>query len=130
MCRAPFSIVFLAALFGTSLCASAQKLSSDSMAPSSFVSLNASSTFERLSTDKIARPNTLLATRQNPASSPIIASAYKNADHMALSPVSDPDASQTAQDDPEWRFIIALLGTMAIIGTIAVRRRKFGKPWR
>lgn len=129
MCRAPFSIVFLAALLGVSSSAPAHKVAAASMAPPPLASLNGPSSLEHLGTDKVARSNTVLTPRQNPASSQIIPSAYRDVDRMAPSPALDPIANQTAPLNSGWRYTAALLGTLAIIGTIAVRRRKPGKPW-
>ncbi len=129
MCRASFSIVFLAVLFGVSSPVRAHKVAAASMAPSTVANLNGPSSLEHLGTNKVARSNTVLTPKQNSASSPIIPSAYRDVDRITPSPALNPAASQTTQVNSEWRFIAALLGTMAIIGTIAVRRRKPGKPW-
>jgi hypothetical protein len=100
------------------------------MAPSAVANLNALSSLEHLDTDKAVRSTTVLTPRQQPASSPIIPSAYRDGDRITPSPALDPAASQTTtRVNSEWRFTAALLGTVAIIGTIAVRRRKPGKPW-
>lgn len=127
MCRAPFSIVFMAALLGASSSVPAHKLAAASMAPAAVASLNAPSGLEHLGTDKASRSNTVLTPRQNPASSQIIPSAYRDVNRIAPSPVLNPTA--TTQINSGWRYTAALLGTLGIIGTIAVRRRKPGKPW-
>ena len=132
MCRAPFSIVFLAALLGASSSAPAHKAAVACMAQApvaSLASLNGPSSLEHLGTDKATRTNTVLTPRQNLASSQIIQSAYQDVDRIAPSPALNPTASQTTQTNSGWRYTAALLGTLAIIGTIAVRRLKPRKPW-
>ena len=129
MCRAPFSIVFLAALLGASSSVPAHKVAAACMAQTPVASLNGPSSLEHLGTDKAARTNTVLTPRQNLASSQIIQSAYRDVDRIAPSPALNPTASQTTQTNSGWRYTAALLGTLAIIGTIAVRRRKPRKPW-
>ena len=129
MCRAPFSIVFLAALLGASSSVPAHKVAAACMAQTPVASLNGPSSLEHLGTDKAARTNTVLTPRQNLASSQIVQSAYQDVDRIAPSPALNPTASQTTQTNSGWRYTAALLGTLAIIGTIAVRRRKPRKPW-
>ncbi|MBG6078121.1 hypothetical protein IWX85_003975 [Polaromonas sp. CG_9.11] len=80
--------------------------------------------------DKTARSTTVLTARKNSDPSPVISSAYRDIDRITPSPAHNPAASQaTTWVNSEWRFTAALIGTIAIIGTIAVRRRKPGKPW-
>jgi len=123
-------MVLLAALLGVPSFVPAHTMAAASMAPSTVASPNGSSSLEHLDTNKTARSNTLLTPRRNPASSPMIPSAYRGIDQITPSPAIDPAASQTSTwADSGWRFTAALLGTVAIIGTIAVRRRKPGKPW-
>jgi len=129
MCRAPFSIVFLAALLGASSSVPAHKVAAACMAQAPVVSLNGPSSLEHLGTDKAARTNTVLTPRQNLASSQIVQSAYRDVDRIAPSPALNPTTSQTTHTNSGWRYTSALLGTLAIIGTIAVRRRKPRKPW-
>ena len=129
MCRAPFSIVFMAALLGMSSSVPAHKTAAASMAPAAVAGLNGPLVLEHLGTDKAARSNAVLTPKENPASSQIIASAYRDVDRMASSTAPDSTASQTTPIHSGWRYTAALLGTLAIIGTIAVRRRKPGKPW-
>ena len=123
MCRAPFSIVFMAALLGASSSVPAHKLEAASMAPAAVASLNRPSSLEHLGTDKASRSNTVLSPRQNSASSQIIPSAYQDVNRIA------PNPTASTQINSGWRYTAALLGTLGIIGTIAVRRRKSGKPW-
>lgn len=127
MCRAPFSIVFMAALLGASFSVPAHKLAAASMAPAAIVSLNGPSSLEHLGTDKASRSNAVLTPGQNPASSQIISSAYRDVDRIASNPALNPTA--TTRINSGWRYAAALLGTLGIIGTIAIRRRKPGKPW-
>ena len=129
MCRAPFSIVFMAALLGASSSVPAHKVAAASMAPAAVASLNEPSSLEHLGTDKATRSNTVLTPRQNPAASQIIPSGYRDVDRIAPSPALSSAAGQTTQVNSGWRYTAAVLGTLAIIGTIAVRRRKPGKPW-
>ena len=129
MCRAPFSIVFLAALLGASSSAPAHKAAVACMAQAPVAGLNGPSSLEHLGTDKATRTNTVLTPRQSLASSQIIQSAYQDVDRIAPSSALNPTASQTTQTNSGWRYTAALLGTLAIIGTIAVRRLKPRKPW-
>ncbi|NDP64969.1 hypothetical protein [Polaromonas sp.] len=119
----------MATLLGASSSVPAHKVADASMAPSTVASFNRPSSLEHLRTDKAARSNTVLTPRQNPASSPIISSAYRDQDRTTPGPATDSAASQTTHVNSKWRFLAALLGTLGIIGTIAVRRRKPGKPW-
>ena len=127
MCRAPFSIVFMAALLGVSSSVPAHKLETASMAPAAVSSLNRPSSLEHLGTDKAFHSNTVLTPTKNSASSQIIPSAYSDVDRIA--PNAALNTAATTQINSGWRYTAALLGTLGIIGTIAVRRRKPGKPW-
>lgn len=126
MCRAPFSTVFMAALLGASFSAPAHNSADSSMAPVAVASIHRSSALDHLGTDKASRSNTVLTPRQDPASSQIISSDYLDVVRVAPSPAPNPTA--TTQIHSGWRYTAALLGTLGIIGTIAVRRRKPGKP--
>ncbi|WP_029524316.1 hypothetical protein [Polaromonas glacialis] len=119
----------MAALLGASSSVPAHKVTAASMAPAAVASLNEASSLEHLGTDKATRSNTVLTPRQNPASSQIISSGYRDVDRIAPSPEFSSAAGQTTQVNSGWRYTAAVLGTLAIIGTIAVRRRKPGKPW-
>ena len=127
MCRAPFSTVFMAALLGASFSVPAHKSADASMAPAAVASVNGPSGIEHLGTDKASRSNTALTPRQNPASSQITLSADLDVDRIAPSPLLNPTA--TTRTHSGWRYTAALLGTLGIIGTIAIRRRKSGQPW-
>lgn len=129
MCRGAFSVVVLVAFFGMSPPVLAHKATASSMATSPVVTHNRSSRFEDLNTDKTARSKTVLTPGSNPASSPIIPSTYRDMDRATPNAALDTATGQTPRIDSKWRFIASLLGTMAIIVTIAVRRRKPGKPW-
>lgn len=129
MCSAPFLIIFMAALLSASSSVQAHKVAAASVAPAAVASLNGPSSLEHLGNDKATRSNTVLTPRQNPASSQIIASGYRDVDRIASSPALSSAPSQTTQINSGWRYTAAVLGTLAIIGTIAVRRRKPGKPW-
>ena len=119
----------MAALLGASFSVPAHKSADASMAPAAVASVNGPSGIEHLGTDKASRSNTVLTPRQNPASSQIIPSGYRDVDRIAPSPVLSSAAGQSTQVNSGWRYTAALLGTLGIIGTIAVRRRKPGKPW-
>jgi len=127
MCRATFSIVFMATLLGAPFSVPAHKVAAASIAPPPIARLNGQSSLEHLGTDKVARSNTVLTPRKNPASSQIIPSAYRDVDRTAPSSALNPTAITPISSG--WRYTAALLGTLGIIGTIAVRRRKPGKPW-
>ena len=129
MCRALFTIVFMAALFGMSSSAPAHNVPAASRVHPSAASASVASRHEHLGTDKVTRSNTVLLAEQNPASNQITASAYRDMDRIVPDTQRNPAASQPVQDDFGWRYTVALLSTLAIIGTIAARRRKAGKPW-
>ena len=129
MCRAPFSIVFSAVLLGSPLSVPAHKVAAVGLAPSTVVSDNGLSITERLDIDKSRKSDAVLTYRENLVSSPIVLSASGDVDRLIPKPGFNTVAIQSSQIDTKWRFIAALLGTMAIIGTIAVRRRKSGESW-
>lgn len=129
MCRAPFSIVFLAVLLGLPLSVPAHKVAAVDRTPSTVAVHNGSSVIEHLDIDRTNKPNTVLTYKENPVLNPIILSGVRDTDRAISKPASNTPANQSPQIDSEWRFIAALLGTMAIICTIAVRRRKSGEPW-
>jgi hypothetical protein len=119
----------MAALLGASSAVPAHKVTAASMTSSPVGSLNEPSNLEHLGSDKVAKKNTVLTPSQKPASSEMIPSAYRDVDRIAPNPSLDSTASQPQEMNSGWRYTAALLGTLAIIGTIAVRRRQSGKPW-
>jgi hypothetical protein len=123
------SIVFMAALLGASSAVPAHKVAAAGTTSSPVASLNGPSNLEHLGSDKVGKKNTVLTPSQKPASSQMISSAYRDVDRIAPNPSLNSSASQAPEMNSGWRYTAALLGTLAIIGTIAVRRRQSGKPW-
>jgi hypothetical protein len=122
-----FSLVFMAALLGVPLSVPAHKVVAASSAPPVIAGLVGQPGLEHLGTEKVVRSNTVLTPQKNAASNQMIPSAYRDVDRMA--PSAAPGATAIAPGNSGWRYTAALLGTLGIIGTIAVRRRKPGKPW-
>ena len=129
MCRAPFSIVFSAVLMGAAFHARAHESAAVGLAQSTVVSHNGLSISKRLDIDKLRKFNAVLTYKENPIQSPIVLSTSGDADRLIPKPAFNTVSIDSSQNDSEWRFMAALLGTMAIIGTIAVRRRKPGESW-
>ena len=129
MCRAPFSIVFSAVLLGTAFHVPAHEAAPVGLARSTVGSHHGLSISERLDIDKVGKSNAVLTYKENPIQSPIVLSGSGDADRLISKPAFNTVSIQSSQIDSECRFVAALLGTMAIIGTIAVRRRKPGEPW-
>ncbi|MBG6072386.1 MULTISPECIES: hypothetical protein [unclassified Polaromonas] len=129
MCRAPFSIVFSAVLLGAAFHVSAHESTAVGLAQSTVGSHNGLPISERLDIDKVRKSNAVLTYKENPIQSQIALSTSGDVDRLISKPAFNTASIQPYQVDSEWRFIAALLGTMAIIGTIAVRRRKPSEPW-
>ena len=129
MCRGPFSVVIFIAFLGVSSSVLANNMAASRVAASPAVSANGSSSIDNTNTDKITRASTVLTSGKNASSNAIISSAYRDSDRIAPNPSVDPALSQRPKVDSEWRFLASMLGTIAILVTIAIRRRKPGKPW-
>lgn len=128
MCRAPITTVLMAALLGAAQPAPAHKVTAASALPPAKANLDRPVTPDRTGTSRETRSNAVLTSEQNAAPSQTVASAYRDIDRMA--PVrTSPPANPAPQEDSDWRYTAAMLGTLAIIATIAVRRRKAGTPW-
>lgn len=127
MCRSLFTFVFTGALFVAS--ASTPAHTTPAGLPLESVSANelkVQSSPERISSNTALQPT----SAQHPASTQTVALTYQGADHITPIPVAvNPAASHTEKDDSGWRYMTGLLSTLALIGTIALRRHIAGKPW-
>jgi len=83
---------------------------------------------ERLGTENAARSNAVLTSEKNPALSQMSAPPHRDTDRIAPNPPKLSTSPDT-QGNSGWRYTAALLGTLAILATIAVRRFKAGTPW-
>jgi len=126
MCRAPSTIVFLAALLSVPLSVLAHKDSSK-QAPSTVFTNEAPVEGGRFETGKPALSNAVLLPVPM-VSSQKVASAYRGTDRVVVVQMPGPVSSSVGRGDMGWRYIAALLGTLAIIGTIAARRYPAEKP--
>ena len=129
MCRGPFSVVVFIAFLGGSSFVLANNEAASRSEVSPAVSAKGSSGIDHTNTDKITRATTVLTSGKNSPSDLLLPSAYRDSDRIETKPSADPVASQTPKIDSEWRFLASMLGTLAILVTIAIRRRKPGKPW-
>lgn len=125
MCRALVTIVFTTAFFAGSAFTPAHTAPA-SLPAVSVTELKVQPSPERISSNAAFRPT----TAQTPAATQVVALTYQGADHIAPIPVAvHPAASHAGKDDSGWRYTTGLLSTLALIGTIALRRHKAGKPW-
>lgn len=129
MCSASFSMVLMATLLGMAPSAPAYKVTTASMILPSVASHNKLSSHQRLGVDTASQSSTVLIPGQNPTSSQIIPSAYREVKRITSSLPLSPNASPIIQNNSGWRYTAGFLGTLAIIATIGVRRRMTGKPW-
>ena len=128
MCKAPLTTLLMAALLGAASSASAHDVKAASAALPPAANPEKQVITERPGTVKAAQSNAVLLPEQIPAPSPMVASAYRDVDRIAPTRPGA-SASPDSQKNSGWRYTAALLGTLAIIGTIAVRRRKAEMPW-
>jgi len=126
MCRAPSTIVFLAALLSVPLSVLAHKDSSK-QAPAAVSANGAPVEGGRFETGKPVLSNAVLLPTPT-VSSQKSTSAYRGADRIVAAQLPGPAPGPVGRSDVGWRYIAALLGTLAIIGTIAARRYPVEKP--
>ena len=120
--------VLMAALLGAASTAPAHKVTAASAIPPPVANLDRPANPECLGNHKAARSNAVLTPEQNLAPSQMSASAYRHGDRMEPNRTMPP-TSPAIQVNSEWRNTAALLGTLAILATIAVRRHKARTPW-
>jgi len=126
MCRAPSTIVFLAALLSVPSSVLAHKDSSKQ--PPAAVSTNETPVESgRFETGKLALSNAVLLPALT-VSSQKVTLAYRGTDRVVAAQLPSPAPGSVGRGDMGWRYIAALLGTLAIIGTIAARRYPAEKP--
>ena len=128
MCKAPFTTVLMAALLVAAPLASAHQAMAASAIQLAVAEPVKPALPERMGSVKAEQSNAVLMPKKTPVSSQMVASAYRNTDRIAPMRASPP-ASPAPGKDSDWRYTAAWLGTLAIIATIAVRRRKAGRPW-
>lgn len=129
MCRAPFTTVLMAALLGAAFPAATHSRAAASVTPSPSADLQPATLAEPLDTGKAYRSNTVSMSPQDQLPGRLLASAYRDTDRAAPPPPTATTAKLGPGKDAGWRYSAAMLGTLAIIVTIAVRRRKAEKPW-
>ena len=127
MCRALITIVLGTAMLGASVRASAQD-AEPNLPAKLLVAHQAPLTSECLAPDTACKSITLLRPVQNPLTNQIVPLTYRGADRMASVPVQQPAAVPLSGNNSNWRSITGVLSTLALIGTIALRRSRSGKP--
>ena len=128
MCKAPFTTVLMAALLGAAPLAFAHEAMAASAIPPAVAAPAKPALRERMGTAVAAQSNAVLVTEKTPVVSQMVASANQETDRMTPVRASPPESLAPGKDS-DWRYAAAWLGTLAIIATIAVRRRKVGRPW-
>ena len=118
----------MAVLLGAAFNAPAQKVTAASAIPPPPANLHQSANPEHLDTDQTAPLNAVLIPGKNPAPSQMMEPAYRDIDRAAPTPPAPP-SSPAEQENSDWRHTAALLSTLAILVTIAVRRHKAETPW-
>ena len=127
MCRALITIVLGTAMLGASVRASAHNAEANLPAKLTVVH-RAPLTSECLAPGTACKSITLLRPVQNSLANQIVPLTYRGADRMASVPVQQPAAVPTSGNNSNWRSVTGVLSTLALIGTIALRRSRSGKP--
>ena len=126
MCRALIKIVLGAALVGASLNASAQK-TEPSPPVNSTVARGTSGTVGCIPAGTACKLTTLLTPTRAPISGQTDSVSYRGSDRVNPVSVQSPAAVESTDTRFNWRSIAALMSTLALIGTIALRRSRSGK---
>ena len=126
MCRALIKIVLGAALVGASLNASAQK-TEPSPPVNSTVARGTSAAVGCIPAGTACKSTTLLTPTRAPISGQTDSVSYRGSDRVNPVSVQSPAAVESTDTRFSWRSIAALLSTLALIGTIALRRSRSGK---
>lgn len=126
MCRALVTIAFGAAMMAASFSAPAHKTASSQPVESAAKS-EALRGSECQSADIGFRSETVLVPEKNPAAGQVVSLSYRGTDRLSPVPVQTVAAASPVGSHPSWRSTTALLSTLALIGTIALRRYKAGK---
>lgn len=126
MCRTPLTIVFLAAFLSAPLPALAHEVSS-TQPPLPVSSIETPVGGLRFETGKPTLPNVALLPTPTVLSQKV-ASVYRGTDRVVAAQPPGPAPGFFGRGETGWRYLAALLGTLAIIGTIAARRYPAEKP--
>lgn len=124
MCRAVFAIVLVVAASSLPVPALSHKVSAATMVPPSAPGADNAPGRERVVIDKTARSNTVLTPQKHSEAGQVAVSAFRE-DQPSQGGIARAFAPSTSpgEPDPGRRYTLALWGTLAIIGTIAARRR-------
>ena len=126
MCRALITIVLGTAMLGALVCASAHNAELNLPAKLKVVH-GAPPSSECLAPGTACKSTTLLRPVQSPPTNQIVPLTYRGADRMASVTVQQPAAVPLSGNNPNWRSVTGVLSTLALIGTIALRRSRSGK---
>ena len=126
MCRALIKIVLGAALVGASLNASAQK-TEPSPPVNSTVARGILAAADCIPAGMACKSTTLLTPTRAPISGQTDSVSYRGSDRVNPVSVQSPAAVESTDTRFSWRSIAALMSTLALIGTIALRRSRSGK---
>ena len=127
MCRALVTIVFGAAMFGASFPAPAHKIASR-LPVRSIAGPEAVADSGRPAAVGACQSTSIVILSKNPVPVQIVPLTYRGTDRIVSVPVQHLAAGQSGDRNSSWRSITALLSTLALIGTIGLRRYKAGKP--
>ena len=120
--------VLMAALLGAAPLASAHQAMAASAIPTAVAEPVKPALPERMGIVKAEQSNAVLISKKTLVPSQTVALVYRDTNRitpMRASPLASPAPSENS----DWRYTAAWLGTLAIIATIAVRRRKAVRPW-
>lgn len=126
MCRALVTIAFGAAMMAASFSAPAHKTASSQPTESTAKS-EASSVSECQSADISFRPEIVLVPEKNSALGQVVSLSYRSTDRLSPAPIQPVATALPIGSHSSWRSTTALLSTLALIGTIALRRYKAGR---
>ena len=126
MCRVLITIAIGATMMAASFSAPACKVAS-SLPVESTTESGALRGSQCLVSDTGFRSEIMLISEKNPPSGQVVSLTYRGTDRLSPVPVQTAAASSSADSHANWRSTTALLSTLALIGTIALRRYKAGK---
>ena len=126
MCRALVTIAFGAAMMAASFSAPAHK-AEFSLPVQSTAKSDVLRGSECHAADNGFRSEAVLIPEKQLASGQVVSLTYRGTDRLSPVPVQSAAASSSVGSHANWRSTAALLSTLALIGTIALRRYKAGK---
>lgn len=129
MCRTAFAIVLTVAAASLPVPASSHKVVAATVVLPSAPGAGNPAEREPAAIDKAARSNTVLIPQKYSDAGQIVPSAFRENHAKQPRLTLSPALAQSAPGDPEpagSHYTLALWGTLAIIGTIAARRRAGG----